>query len=50
MVRADLTGAETRMKYSYFRDELTREQGIRDGLYKSFDDEARELSSPKDRN
>ena len=48
MVRADVTAAEPQMKYSYFREELAQERVIRDDLYKSFDDEARELSSPKD--
>ena len=46
MVRADVTAAERQLRYSYFRDELGREREVRDKLYKAFDDDVKQLSSP----
>jgi S1-C subfamily serine protease len=49
MVRADVTAAETGLRYTFFRDELRQEREIRDRLYKAFDDEVRRMASPSGR-
>ncbi|MEA3209916.1 MAG: serine protease Do [Chthoniobacter sp.] len=49
LVRADVAGADTQVHYAYFREELRKEREVRDKLYKSFDDEARQLSLPSNR-
>jgi Trypsin-like peptidase domain/GYF domain 2 len=46
MVRADMTAAENRIRYSYFRERLRKEREVRDSLYKAFDDEVKVMSSP----
>lgn len=46
MVRGDVATAEQRLQYTYFRDELRHEREVRDKLYKVFDRESAELSSP----
>ena len=46
MVRGDVATAEQRLQYTYFRDELRHEREVRDKLYKIFDRESAELSSP----
>jgi hypothetical protein len=46
MVRADVSAAESRLRYSYFRDRLQKERQIRDGLFKAFDDEVKKMTSP----
>lgn len=46
MVRSDVAAAEPRLRYTYFREELTKERRIRDLLYKSFDEQSAKLSEP----
>jgi len=46
MVRNDVTAAEPRLRYTYFRDELKEERRVRDQLYKAFDEESAKLSEP----
>jgi len=49
MVRSDVTVAEARVRYSYFRNKLKDEERDRDGLYKAFDAECAEIASPSNR-
>jgi hypothetical protein len=49
MVRADVTAAESRLRYNYFRERLSEERTVRDKLYQAFDSEARRLASPSSR-
>jgi hypothetical protein len=46
MVRNDVTAAESRLRYTYFQDELKDESRVRDLLYKSFDEQSAKLSEP----
>jgi hypothetical protein len=46
MARSDVSMAESRIRYDYFREELHDEHEVRDALYKAFDNEARRLESP----
>jgi len=46
MVRNDVTAAESRLRYTYFQDELKNERRVRDQLYKSFDEQSARLSDP----
>lgn len=46
MVRTDVSNAESRLRYSYFREQLRKEREVRDRLYKSFDDEVKKMVSP----
>ena len=49
MVRNDVAAAETRLRYSYFQEDLRNEREIRDELYNGFDAEAKQLASPTER-
>jgi hypothetical protein len=46
MVRSDVTAAENRLRYSFFRERLQKEREVRDQLYKAFDDEVKKMTSP----
>lgn len=46
MVRTDVANAASRIRYSYFREQLRKEREVRDRLYKSFDDEVKKMVSP----
>lgn len=46
MVRADVSAAENRIRYSYFRERLQKEREVRDRLYKAFDDDVKKMTSP----
>jgi hypothetical protein len=46
MVRSDMTAAESRIRYTFFRDRLRKEREARDSLYKAFDDEVKKMVSP----
>ena len=46
LVQADVAAAQGRFRYAYFRDELKQEREVRDRLYKAFDDEAKNMSTP----
>ena len=46
MVRADVTAAENRLRFSYFRERLSKEREVRDRLFKAFDDEVKKMASP----
>ncbi len=46
LVQSDVSAAQGRFRYAYFQDELRHEREIRDRLYKSFDDEAKNMSTP----
>jgi len=45
MVRSDVAAAESRVRYTFFRNKLTDEKRDRDELYRVFDSECAELSS-----
>jgi hypothetical protein len=49
MVRGDVTTAESRVRYDYFRTELHDEREVRDALCKAFDEEAKRMESPSGR-
>ena len=46
LVQADVSAAQGRFRYSYFQNELRQEREVRDRLYKAFDDEAKNMSTP----
>jgi hypothetical protein len=46
MVRSDVTAADSRIRYSFFREQLRKEQEVRDRLYKAFDDDVKTLTFP----
>ena len=46
LVQADVTAAQGKFRYAYFRNELQQEREVRDRLYKAFDDEAKNMSTP----
>lgn len=46
MARGDGTAVETRLRYTYFRNELRDEQQVRDQLYDVFDKESASLIAP----
>ena len=46
LVQADVAAAQGRFRYSYFQNELRQEREVRDRLYKAFDDEAKNMSTP----
>lgn len=45
MVRSDVISADGQLRYTYFRDELTRQREVRDRLYEAFDEDAKRLAS-----
>jgi hypothetical protein len=49
MVRTDIAVAETRLRYTFFREQLAEERTVRDKLYKAFDNESRRMSSSLNR-
>jgi hypothetical protein len=46
MVRSDINAAASRLRYTYFREELKKESHVRDELYKGFDEGSATLSEP----
>jgi hypothetical protein len=46
MVRSDMTAAENRIRYTFFRERLRKEREVRDSLYKAFDNEVKQMTSP----
>jgi hypothetical protein len=46
MVRSDVTAADGRLRYSYFREQLRKEREVRDRLFKAFDDDVKQMTSP----
>jgi hypothetical protein len=49
IVRGDVSNAEARLRYTFFRDELKKEKQIRDRLYQAFDADLASISSPLSR-
>ena len=46
LVQADVVSADSHFRYAYFREQLREEREVRDRLYKSFDEEAKAMSTP----
>jgi hypothetical protein len=46
LVQADVTAAEGKFRYAYFRGELRREREVRDRLYKALDEDVKAMSAP----
>jgi hypothetical protein len=49
MVRGDVAMAEGRVRYTYFRDRLKKEEAIRDRMYKAFDTAQAKYMTPLDK-
>ena len=49
LVQSDVNTAHSRFRYAYFQIELRSEREVRDKLYKAFDDDAKNISSPSRR-
>ena len=47
LVQADVSAAQGRLRYAYFQDELRLEREVRDRLYKAFNDQATNMSTPQ---
>ena len=44
---SDVNAAQGRLRYAYFQEELRQEREVRDQLYKAFDDQAKNMSTPQ---
>ncbi len=47
LVQSDVAAVQGRLRYAYFQDELRQEREVRDRLYKAFDDQAKNMSTPQ---